>query len=302
MIPAVRHSLVTVSVVVAVCAVVSALSVAQWTRTSSVLAGLTARTTGVVVSVDGDTAGIRWQPSGGAGRTDEVMLAGTPPAVGSPVTIAYSVADPARMVVPGAARLVAADRALADASLAGVVLAGVLLVSLHHELRGVSAGRKAPVRIAGRRVRFGSGLMQRSWLETEESPQRWIPVRFDPVLMTMPAPTVLTVHGNPVRGGWSAASVDGRPIRPSGRVRRTEPPGRRVDDPLRPDDAALRRADRTGLARHLRTDLALIVPAPFVGLLWAYVVDGGAGSFAAGTAIAAAVGLWVGAVRGTDPT
>lgn len=304
MIPAARHALLTTSLVVGVCAVVVASSWAQWVQVRDSVADLTARATGSVVAgaVDHGTVEIRWRPAGGPERTDEVEVTGAPPTTGIPVPVAYSPDDPARFLVPGSARLATADRALADAALAAVVGVGVLLFAGHRELRGRAAGRGVARQVTGRRVRFGSGLLQRSWLETEEAPQRWIPVRFDPALMTMPAPTVLTLHGDPARNRWVAASVDGRPVRPSGRVRHAEPPGRRSDDPLRPDAPATRRAVRTGLARHLRTDLALTVPAPFVGLLWAYVVDGGIVSFVVGTVIAAAVGLCSGALRGSDPS
>jgi hypothetical protein len=94
----------------------------------------------------------------------------------------------------------------------------------------------------------------------------------------------------------------GQRLYPSGRARRTEPPGRRTDSPTRPDAYTEARATEANRwRRQLRTDAALVVPAPVIGVLWAYLDDGGITSWLGATALAAAAALWWAAIRGSDP-
>jgi hypothetical protein len=156
-------------------------------------------------------------------------------------------------------------------------------------------------------VRWQAGLATRSYLETDTHPTRWIPVHFDPVLVGLPSPTVVRLHGDPLRDRLVAATVRGpdgdRPLVPSGQVRLTEPRGHRTDNASRPDaTVGARAAARARMRRQLQADLPLVVPAPFLGLLWTYVDRGGFSTWAAVTALAAALGLWLAAVRGSDPS
>jgi hypothetical protein len=132
-------------------------------------------------------------------------------------------------------------------------------------------------------------------------------VHFDPVLVGLPAPTTVRLHGDPRRDRLVAATVpapDGdHPLVPAGPVRLTEPRGHRTDNPSRPDDTApARSAALARMSRQLRADLPLVVPAPFIGLLWTYVDRGDVSTWLGATALSAALGLWVGAVRGSDPS
>ncbi|MPZ66750.1 MAG: hypothetical protein GEU83_14995 [Pseudonocardiaceae bacterium] len=86
------------------------------------------------------------------------------------------------------------------------------------------------------------------------------------------------------------------------RSHRATLPGRCVDNPARPDADTARRAREATLWRHLRVDLALAIPAPLVGLFWAYLDGGGVGSWTGATAVAAVVAMWTGAYRGSDPS
>jgi hypothetical protein len=93
------------------------------------------------------------------------------------------------------------------------------------------------------------------------------------------------------------------PLVPSGPVRITEPRGHRTDNPSRPDaTVGVRSAALGRLSRQLRADLPLVVPAPFIGLLWTYVDRGGLLTWVAATALVASLGLWTGALRGSDPS
>jgi hypothetical protein len=149
-----------------------------------------------------------------------------------------------------------------------------------------------------RRVRVQSGLLTRSWLELD-APPRWIPVHFDPILVALPAPTTVALHGDPQGRGLVAAEVDGVWLDPSGPIRATEPRGRRIDSPAIPDADAL---GDISWRRQLRADAVLLTPAPVVGLLWVFLDGGGLLTWTCATTLTAALAFWWAALRGTDPT
>ncbi|PQP25198.1 hypothetical protein [Rhodococcus opacus] len=151
------------------------------------------------------------------------------------------------------------------------------------------------------RVRQQHRLTSRSWIEVREEPgSLWIPVFFDPVLITLPTPTAATVHGV---GRRRVVVWVGRRLLPSGRARRSEPAGRLIDNPSRPDpDGPLRARVAARPVRRLVLDAQFAVAAPFVGALWVYVAGGGVPAFAGATCVAAAVAVWLAAVRGSDPS
>jgi len=234
-------------------------------------------------------------------------VSGTPPATGTRTQVAFDPAHPEGPVIPGAQVLVDADRALTTLSFTVVVAALVLAVLgwqvVTRRRAFAQPGRSVPVC----RVRWQAGLATRSYLETDTHPQRWIPVHFDPVLVGLPSPTVVRLHGDPLRDRMVAATVAGpdgdHPLVPSGAVRAEEPRGHRTDNPSRPDaTVAVRAAALARMSRQLRADLPLVVPAPFIGLLWTYVDRGGLLTWVAVTALAASLGLWLAAMRGSDPS
>ncbi|HEX8868087.1 MAG TPA: hypothetical protein VF821_20675, partial [Lentzea sp.] len=169
-----------------------------------------------------------------------------------------------------------------------VVLAGAVRVSL-----AVRSSRSAAETVSVRRIRVQSGLMVRSWLEIDGPVERWLPVYYDPVLVTLPSPVDVSLRGGRV------AVVDGVTLYPSGRAVVKHPRGRRVDNPAQPDPET--RAPR-GLLAQLRVDSVFLVPAPIVGLFWAYVDGSGFTGWITATVVAAALGLWWGAFRGSDPS
>jgi hypothetical protein len=310
-----RHALLTTGLVVAVCAALAATAAVSFAAAADRIGAAVGRTVGVVegavegVQDDGDGSAVRlrWTPPGGAERVDAVGLAGTPPAPGTRTEVAFDPADPAAPLVPGARLLVEADRQLTVLSLA-VVVAVLVLGGLGGQVLSRRRAFARPARTARvRRVRWQQGLSTRSYLETESNPQRWIPVHFDPVLVGLPAPTTVRLHGDPLRDRVVAATVSTpageHPLVPSGPVRLDEPRGHRTDNPSRPDDSVgARSAALARLSRQLRADLPLVVPAPFLGLLWTYVDRGGPLTWVAATALTAALGLWLGALRGSDPS
>ncbi|GAB4582277.1 hypothetical protein [Nocardia sp. IFM 10818] len=150
--------------------------------------------------------------------------------------------------------------------------------------------------VIARRVRQQHRLTSRTWLELDARYRTvWLPVYFDPALTTL-TPTSIEVSPR-------AIHIDGLRVYPSGRLRRTEPVGRLVDNPARPapdGPATAARAARIG--RRLLLDAQSAVVAPFVGLLWVYVAGGGITAFAAATIVAAATVTWLAAIRGSDPS
>lgn len=303
-----RHALLTTGLVLVVCVVLAAVAGSTFTAAADRLGAATGRAEGVIESADA-TAGtvrLRWTPPGGAERVDEVAMGGPVPAAGSRTEVAVLPDGPP--LLPGSTELVDADRALTVAALTAVVALLVLGV-LGWQVLSRRRALARPARTATvRRVRWQQGLSTRSYLETEASPQRWIPVHFDPVLVGLPAPATVRLHGDPLRDRLVAATVPGPdgtqvPLVPSGPVRISEPRGHRTDNPSRPDaTVGVRSAALGRLSRQLRADLPLVVPAPFIGLLWTYVDAGGLLTWVAATALTASLGLWVGALRGSDPS
>lgn len=150
--------------------------------------------------------------------------------------------------------------------------------------------------VAVRRVRQQHRLVSRSWLEfTTGGRTRWLPVYFDPALVTL-------TQANAELAGRTI-TVDGNLVYPSGRLRNTEPEGRLIDNPSRPEEGAALTATRNArYQRRLLLDAQSCVVAPFAGLLWVYVAGGGPTAFAAATLIAATTALWFAAIRGSDPS
>ncbi|MFD0362117.1 hypothetical protein ACFQZZ_11765 [Nocardia sp. GCM10030253] len=147
-----------------------------------------------------------------------------------------------------------------------------------------------------KRVRQDHRLLSRTWLEISGTGRpRWLPVYFDPALLTLTETT----------GEITDRSVHADNLRlfPSGRIRDTEPPGRLIDNPSRPDpDAPTLATDSTRPMRRLLLDAQSTVAAPFIALMWVYIDNGGFTAFVAATSVAAATTIWLSAIRGSDPS
>jgi hypothetical protein len=288
----VRHIALATVLVLVVIAVLGGLSLASYRAADDTLRVLTARATGTVTGASAGAAVVTW-----AGRSVTVAMSGSVPPVGTGTQIAYDPADPATAIIPGAAVLTDADRSRDGVLFAGFLLVLVLLVDGWLLVSRWWVARRPGVALVVRRISMRRGLMARTWLETEDS--RWIPVYFDPAVVTLPAPTTVLAHGNRL----IAVEIPETMLYPSGRVRRVEPAGRRTDSPVRPDEYTAGRATAAARWRHqFRVDAALLVPAPLIGILWAYLDDGGVLGWLGATAVTAALALWWAAIRGADPT
>lgn len=298
---ALRYGLLTSALVLAVCAVLALVAGTAFASATSAIGASTGRTFGTVTGVD--PVALTWTPAGGAERTDPVALGGPPPPVGTRTEVAYDPAAPGTPLIPGAAVLADADRALSTLVLAGVVAVLVPAVGAWQVVSRRRAVRQPPRTVDAGRVRIRSGLTARSWLETATAPPRWVPLHADPALLALPSPSAVRFRGDPLRDRLVAAEIDGRVVPPSGPVRSTEPRGHRTDNPSHPDATAADRARaQTSLRRRLLADLPLTVPAPLVAVLWTVVDGGGVGTWVATTALLAALALFTAAVRGTDPS
>ncbi|AHH94481.1 hypothetical protein [Kutzneria albida] len=300
---ALRHGLAATAVVTVTCGAVALVTASTLTSAQAQLAPLTARATARVEAASPDSVRVSWPLPDGRTATATVPLDAAPPRVGSHLRVGYDPAAPEHAVVPGAVPLVEADRAGAELTVTLLALAAVLAVSAVRVASRARLHRKPAQEVLLRRVRVQSGLVARSWLEIESLPQRWIPVYFDPVLVTLPTPSTVRLFGDPRQDRLVAAEVDGVRLYPSGLVTRTEPRGRRVDNPSEVDDSVRARiATARGVLAQLRADAVLVVPAPLIGLLWAYLDDGGVAGWLGATAVMASVALWLAALRGSDPS
>lgn len=162
--------------------------------------------------------------------------------------------------------------------------------------RRVSPNIDAARTVEIKRVRQQHRLVSRSWLELNENYRtRWLPVFFDPALLEL----------TEIEAEVTGRSVDTATIHfyPSGKARTSEPPGRLIDNPSRPDpDAPVLATDSARLRRRLLLDAQSTVAAPFVALMWVYVAAGGFVAFLAATSVAAATAVWLAAIRGSDPS
>ncbi|AFT98081.1 hypothetical protein [Nocardia brasiliensis] len=144
------------------------------------------------------------------------------------------------------------------------------------------------------RIRQQYRLVSRSWLEISGTGRpRWLPVYFDPALLTLTEGRAELTD--------RTLRLAGHRLYPSGRIRATEPPGRLVDNPSRPDPAAPVHT-ATRVRRRLLFDAQPTVAAPFAALLWIYIDGGDVVTFLAATTVAAAAALWLAAIRGSDPS
>ncbi len=248
---------------------------------------------------------VRWSPAGHAARLDTVELAVDPPAAGTPVEVAYDPADPQHLVVPGAELLAELESAGGAAAFTAVVAVTLLVSGAWQVLsRGRALRRPTGATVPARRIRIQRGLITRSWLELDTG--RWVPLHFVPALTTLPSPAPVRLHGDPARSAYVAVTLpspDGFVrVPPSGRVRRTEPPGRRLDNPRTPDAQTLSATGRYGWRRQIQADAAPLVLAPALGAVWALIVGAGFLGWLATTAVAATSALHVAALRGSDPS
>lgn len=299
---AVRHGVAAVAVVLVLCAGVAVTALLSFTSASDRIGTLTGRAVGQVVRVAQNTVELSWPLPDGTYRTALVEIPGRPPAPGQKTQVAYDPDDPGQVVMPGAELLVQADRALSGLAFTAAVVLLVIAATAWRLLTRSRAARQPARKARVRRVRVQSGLIVRSWLEVDGPRERWVPVYYDPALVAMPSPADVVLHGDPNRDRLVVVEVGDVLLYPSGPVTSKHPRGRRGDSPAEPDPDVVAAARSAGWRRQLRADAVLVIPAPFIGLFWAYLDGSGFSGWLAATLVTAGMGLWVAAWRGADPS
>jgi hypothetical protein len=268
------------------------------------LAAATATAPATVTSDDGAPADrvvtVSFRDDDGRERTGELLLrrpVDAPPGAG--ITVRYDPDDDSDPV-PVHADGDAASSAVTDLVFGSVAVLVVLLVvtgATAVRLGGRPRLRRRPLtRATATHVVGRQGLVLRSWLELPTpAGLRWLPVHWAAELDRLPPGSGIAVHGDAARDRLVLPVVGGAEVWPSGRLLSRAPRG-----DLRPagvDPAA----DDVGLARQARADGVLPFLAPVLGLLWAYVGEGGLGAFLVATALAAAVLFWLPQLLGSNP-
>jgi hypothetical protein len=247
---------------------------------------------------------VTWTDTDGGRHTSTVHTARpSDVVVGSHVTVRYQPGDPDRVFVTGDDT----TSRLTDLSfgilLAALLLLAVLAASAVHVARRLAAERRPATALPVTYARSRFGITRRAWLVVADDGHTWwVPVHWDPVLETLGPGETALVHGRPARDRVVTVDIDGTQVWQAGR-RRAAPPRGEVDregvDPRSTDRMV---GTDVPLTRQFRADAGLLAAAPILGVLWAYVDDGGKVSFLLATALAGAALFWVPTVRGSDPT
>jgi hypothetical protein len=265
------------------------------------------------LGADGRGVELRWVDQQQTQRTGIVRAArsGTVP-LGAQVQVRYVPSDPARVYAAGDET----EARLRDIAFGIAVVLLVLLVavaaSVVHVVRRLAARRRPGTAVTVTYARTRRRLLRRSWLVVADRGRTWwLPVHWDPALSRLGSDAEATVHGQPGRGRVVTVDVPGATVwQASGRVR-TDPPRGEVDTdedlwsapgPAARPATASADAAGIGVGRHLRTDGAVLVAAPLLGLLWAYVDGSGWGGAIVATVLVGAVLLWLPTLLGSDPT
>lgn len=281
------------------------------TGTANKLSQATGRATGVVQHIDSSgrdrQARITWTDRSGTRHTSQISYpAASHPASGDKIGLHYVPGDPAKVYSSGD---VTYDRLN---SLVAGVLYGALIVVVAAMTTGVRLWRRAGLRsrtahtVKLSRVRTRFGLIHRSWLvATRGNTERWVPVFWDPVLGGVRADTPCEVHGDLEGGGPIAVDIEGTRLWSSGRVRRTAPRGQQIANAgtySKKDTQPAEPVKRISLPRQAFGDIGVVIVAPILGILWAYINGLGPAGFGVATALLAGVLFWIPSCYGSDPS
>lgn len=229
---------------------------------------------------------------------------------GSRVPVRYVPSDPSRVYAAGDELNTRGRNFYSGMVFTVLVLLVALVTTGVVILRRVRAIRRRPQTFPVSWAQHRHGLVRRSWLVISEGKREWWqPVYWQPGLTELLAETPSKVYGSPAVNRLLPVQVGGTVIWPSGRRRTSAPKGELRQSSVRWTKGLARQREQDGveveqvsLPRHLAGDIGLILPAPLLGLLWAYLDGSGVGGFVVATAILAGVLFWLPAVYGSDPT
>jgi hypothetical protein len=247
---------------------------------------------------------LTWTDSRGTPHTSTVHSARPSNiAPGSQLGVRYQPNDPTTIFVTGDDT----TSRLADLTfgivLSALLLLGVVALSAIHVARRRIAERRPATSLPVSYARSRFGITRRAWLLVEDAAQTWwVSVHWDPILDTLAPGEKALVHGRPARDRVVTFEIDGTHVWQAGR-HRSRPPRGDIDregvDPQRTDRVV---GTDIPLTKQFRADAGLLAAAPILGLVWAYVDDGGKVSFLLATVLSGAALFWVPTVRGSDPT
>jgi hypothetical protein len=309
----VRHIVAGLIPLLLVGAALLAVLTVRYSDATSPLREATARAVATVqrsgLGDDGRGVELSWTDEQGVRRSGLVRASGPGSVpVGARVEVRYVPSDPSRVYAAGDQT----EEQVRDIGFGIVaviaVLVGAVLVSAVHVVRRLLAERRPGTAMPVRYAQVRRRLLRRSWLVVDDQARQWwLPVHWAPILGELGSGASATVHGRPGRQRVLAIDAAGTTVwQAAGQVRTSPPRGEvgadeEVWSPPAEPAAGSRTAD-VGLARHLRTDGALLVAAPMIGLVWAYVDGAGWGGAVVAAALAAAVLVWLPTLLGSDPT
>ena len=299
---AVRHVILGLLPLLVVGPVLVIALAVEFAETAAPLREATARATATVLrsglGPDRREVEVRWTDDAGAAVTSTVRAAGTADVpVGAQVPLRYRPGDPSRVFTNGDETSARLSELAFGIGLVGLLVSVAVAVSAAHLVRRRAAERRPTTTLPVTYTRSRLGLVRRSWLLVREEGRaaRWIPVHWEPVLETLEPGSRAAVHGRPSRDRLVVVDIGGTPVWQAGRRRLTAPRGEVGREPVGAPDRDV------SLLRHFRADAALLAGAPVLGLLWAYLSDGGTTTWLLATVVAAAALFWVPTVLGSDP-
>jgi hypothetical protein len=267
-------------------------------------ASATATVEGTRQGDDERTLQVSWTDSTGAKRTSTVRTnrpSDIP--VGAQLTVRYRPGDPSRVFVTGDETTARLTDLSFGILLSALLTAAILVASAVHIARRRAVERRPATSLPVSYARSRFGLNRRSWLLVEEAGvTRWVSVHWDPVLETLAPGETALVHGRPTRDRLLTFDIDGTHVWQAGRSRLGPPRGEIDREGVDPESTDRVVGTDVPLPRQFRADAGLLAAAPILGILWAYVDDGGRQSFVLAAALAGAALFWVPTVRGSDPT
>lgn len=290
-------------------AVLVGLSV-RFAHLNAPVAEATARAEGSVVrsqlGADKDEIELRWRDNR---QTEHLSRLRFPRSgnveQGAKATVHYDPNAPDnadRVFVAGDETSVSLTSILNGITLVGLILLAALVTTVVRALRRRGAEQRDATPTQLKVAHSRRGLITRTWLKLpEDTGPQWVPVYWDPAVDRIDPKKTYPVHGVAGRYPLPVAEVDGTPIWPAGRRRARDPRGDVMElaAPQQPEGSEPR---KVSMRRHLRGDIAFILVAPLLGLLWAYVDESGATGFWLSTAVLAGVVFWIPSVYGSDPT
>ncbi|HVQ96186.1 MAG TPA: DUF3592 domain-containing protein [Mycobacteriales bacterium] len=313
----VRHVAIGIAPLLVIAVGLLILLTARFSTAAAPLRAATATAEATVVrgdlGADGKTVELRWTDSRGEAHTSQVRV----PEVsnvhgGGKATVRYVPDDPSRIFVNGDETSLRLRDLAFEIFAVTIVLLGAVLLTIVHVLRRLRAERRPATPTVATYARSKRGLLQRSWLILEEGGREWwIPVHWEEQLAGLLAKTPAKVHGRPMLDRVLVIDVGGGVVWQSGRKRSGPPPKADVITATTPwSKSAERRVEATPaeppptgrLSRQFRGDAVVIVVAPLLGVLWAYLDGSGQAGFIGASVLMLGVLFWVPAIFGSDPT